>query len=84
MMHYCDDCIHYDVCNKECTKDDAIYYCCNKLSNFDCVKIGHWEHSLKKKGTDRLVCSNCGKPNHVRWKPYCYECGSKNTEIIEL
>lgn len=44
---------------------------------------GYWIYSPKHKGTERLICSKCGKPNHCKPKPYCFECGSKNTDIIK-
>lgn len=39
---------------------------------------GHW---IRAKHTTRLICSECGKLNLSRFKPYCYECGSKNETI---
>lgn len=44
-------------------------------------KTGHW---IKAYWTTRLICSRCNKLNHSKWKPYCYECGSKNAEIVKI
>ena len=41
-------------------------------------KTGYW---IRAEHTTRHICSNCGKLNLSRFKPYCYECGSKNETI---
>ena len=68
--------------------DNEVINKINKIRNGDInesktIKEGYWIYSPKHKGTEKLICSNCGKANHCKPKPYCFECGSKNTNIIK-
>ena len=74
----CEECPLYGTTGTDHCEKDCVRLAINALEQEP--KTGHW---IKAYWTTRLICSRCNKLNHSKWKPYCYECGSKNTEIVK-